>query len=489
MKTKLKTGLKTGLKTELKKKSKSDINTSDSASGSNPDKISILTHKFAIVAWSLWLLVAYILMFDAGTELLFLYTIYMMLGLFVLAKVHDDIFSPPGLIVLVGFLAFGYTIPVFTAGLMDGSDISSNVLFTGDASTNDLVMFRVLVIFLTVQIGFIVGYSLPLYHLIPIKKIIGVSRKTRDATVFSFVLVMLAVVVAGFIRITFHLGEAGIQPSIPFPGFFQYILYNGITIICLWYLAQAIRRGWLYTFLGFLPMLGVAATQVLLSWRGGIMHVVIMVFFLFWYNQTQYKKKSTNIVIWAICLAVLVPVFIEAGNSIRTEKQGGGKDFSAQHRSFIMRVLNRAQGTSRLVVIVNDIGPLTLTNNFKIFDLASQGLSTTAYIDRKLYGVVPGQSHSMGTSGPGGPYVGMGLLGVISAYLILGVFFRSSYECMKVTDKDNTLGIVWNTIIAFMLFSLLTENFGIGRLKTIIALAGLMYVFSKIMLLQKERKE
>lgn len=94
------------------------------------------------------------------------------------------------------------------------------------------------------------------------------------------------------------------------------------------------------------------------------------------------------------------------------------------------------------MVIVNDIGPLTLTNNFKNFDLASQGLITTAYIDIKLHVVLPNQSHSMGTSGPGGLYVGMGLLGVLCAYFLLGVFFRGSYECMKAADKDNTLVIV-----------------------------------------------
>ena len=147
--------------------------------------------------------------------------------------------------------------------------------------------------------------------------------------------------------------------------------------------------------------------------------------------------------------------------------------------------MNRSQGTTRLAAVVNDIGPLSLTNNFFILDLYRGNMSTTTYIDKKLYGVRPDQSHSVGTSGPGGAYVAAGLMGVAAIFILYGVFYRSTYECMDGAHEDNVIGVVWSSIMSLLLIDIMSENINISNVKYIIAMGGLVFVFRKIFLVSK----
>ena len=240
------------------------------------------------------------------------------------------------------------------------------------------------------------------------------------------------------------------------------------------------RQGNLYTLLGFIPILAIAFTQVLLSWRGGIVYMFIIVFFIFWNNKIQYDVKKIRPLIWVVCLIMLVPIFIQLGNSIRSERLGGESNFAESKLQFVLNILNRSQGSTRLAVVVNDIGTLSFTNGFKIKDLIDSGKTTTRYIDEKLYGVLPHQSHSVGTSGPGGAYVAMGLSGVLMSYFLFGGFYRSGYECVKNSNKDNVLGVVWYAVMALVLFDNMSENFNITYIKLITALSILFFIVSRM---------
>jgi hypothetical protein len=261
----------------------------------------------------------------------------------------------------------------------------------------------------------------------------------------------------------------------------QYICYNGVLVLCLFFLAQGMRQSNIYTILGLIALLGIVLTQVLLSWRGGILHVLIMTFFVFRGNQIQLKDKMFKPFIWLILLTLCAPVFIQYGNSVRSEKLGGDKKFAQSASSFIFNVMNRTQGTTRLAVVVNDMQELKMTNDFKFIELYEKGLSTTRYIDIKLYGVLPNQSHSVGTSGLGGPYIACGLLGVIFAFFIFGALYRSSYECLKLGNSKNVFGIVWYSTMSFFLLDTLTENFNLSSVKYIIALSGIMFFLSRLL--------
>lgn len=447
-------------------------------------KFTKIWFYFAVAFLILWFIGASVLLFDSSEALLFYYTVYMLLGIAVLFFVRKDIFSPPGLFVIACFQAFGMNIPFFSVGYLNTQGASENVLFRGDASLGDATLSKILIILLVAEISFIIGYVLTLYKLLPLNKVLGTARPTRKVSIFSFIAILVVVVIAGAIRIYFHLGEAGVQPSIPMAGYVQYLLYNGVLILCFFFLTQGMRQGSAYTFLGLVPLLGVAVTQILLSWRGGIVYMVIVVFFLFWNNQILYKEKKMKALIWIVSLLVLVPSFIQLGNSIRAERLGGESNFAGSKGEFVFNILNRSQGSTRLAVVVNDIGPITFTNDFKLIELLEKGISTTRYIDEKLYGVRPGQSHSVGTSGPGGPYVAFGLLGVALAFFLLGVLYRSGYECMKGANKENVLGIVWYAITALLLFDILSENFNATTIKFVIAISAMMLVFSKAFFIQ-----
>ncbi len=448
-------------------------------------KFTKIWFYFVMCFFGIWFVGASVLMLNGSQELVFYYGLYVLLGMVILFLARRDIFAPPGLFVIVCFQAFGMNIPIFAAGYLSTRGISDSVLFTGDASMGDETLVKMLIILLVAEISFMVGYILPLYKLIPLNKVLNINIPTKKVSVISFVVLMVVVVIAGIIRIKFHLGEAGVQPSIQMAGYVQYLLYNGVLVLCLFYLTQGMRQGNLFTFLGLIPILTVAATQVLLSWRGGIVYVLITIFFIFWNNQIQYRKKKMKPLLWLLALIILVPSFVQYGNSIRAEKLGGERNFADTKGDFVLNILNRSQGSTRLAVVVNDVGPLTFTHGFMFVDLFDRGITTTKYIDLKLYGILPDQSSSVGTSGPGGPYIAFGLLGVMIAFSLYGALYRSGYECVKNANKDNVLGIVWYAITALLLFDTMSENMNISDIKFLFALSGMMYVFGKVFLLRK----
>lgn len=448
-------------------------------------KFTKIWFYFVIGFFAIWFIGVSFLLINSSQELIFYYSLYVLLGMLIIFMSRRDIFSPPGLFVIACFQAFGLNIPFFAAGYLSTTGITQNVLFTGDASMGDGTLVKMMVILLLAELGFIVGYLLPLYKLIPLNKVLHTNISTKRVSIFSFLILLLIVIVAGFIRIQFHLGEAGIQPTIQMAGYLQYVLYNGVLLLCLYYLSQGMRQGSLFTFLGLTLILAIAGTQVLLSWRGGIVYVLITIFFIFWNNQIQYKEKKMHPLVWLLGLIILVPSFIQYGNSIRAERLGGESIFATSKEDFVLNILNRSQGSTRLAVVVNDIGPLTFTHGFMFIDLFKNNMTATRYIDQKLYGVLPNQSNSFGTSGPGGPYVAFGLLGVMLAFALYGALYRSGYECMKNANKDNVLGIVWYAMTALLLFDILSENLNISNIKLLIALSGMMYIFGRLFLLRR----
>lgn len=441
----------------------------------------IKSNIVAIFFLILWLIGTTILQIDNSIELLLCYWIYLILNCFILLCTKKDILSPIGLIVFISFYSFGLNMPFFATGQLSLDALKYNELFTGDASINEPTIIMMLIILMVAEVSFVLGYFTRLYKLIPIGYLLHIKNVSSKVNIYSFVLLVIIIVLAGIIRIKFHLGEAGVQPNFQYAGIIQYICYNGVLVLCLFFLAQGMRQSNIYTILGLIAVLGIVLTQVLLSWRGGILHVLIMIFFVFRGNQIQLKHKKFKPLIWMMLLVICAPVFIQYGNSIRSERLGGEKKFAQSASSFIFNVMNRTQGTTRLAVVVNDIHELSVTNDFKFIDLYEKGLSTTRYIDLKLYGVLPNQSHSVGTSGLGGPYIACGLLGVFFAFFLFGALYRASYECLKSTNSNNVFGIVWYSTMSFLLLDTLTENFNLSTVKVIIALAGIMFSLSKLL--------
>jgi len=278
-----------------------------------------MTAKLAIAAWALWTLVAIYLFAtsDASFEMMALYVTYMLLGALIFIATRNDLLSPPGLFTLAGFLAFGLNLPFFHAGnpVIETSDKTSLTL-------TDHLLFEVLIIFLVAKIGFLLGYFSPIYKLFPLRLFVSTKPKPRKISTFTFFTLAIIVACAAAIRRVFHLGEAGIQPDIPYAGYFQYLLFDGVLLFCTWFLAQGLRQSRMYMLLGLLLLIELALTQAFLGWKGGIIQVIYISVILFWHQSPQPMKRRPYSLLWLLLLLVLAGSIVQIGNEIRAERLG-----------------------------------------------------------------------------------------------------------------------------------------------------------------------
>ena len=419
----------------------------------------------AISCFGLWVVFSTYLMISAGSEsgLLYLYLIYLLFGLATVMFSKSDILSPPSAFTLIGFLSFGFNIPLISVGEFPHIRIP------------DSTLLKVLTVFLAASAAFIAGYLSPLYRYMPTRWIVATKRPTGNVSVILFLLLIALLVIAGSIRVYLHLGEAGVQPTIAYAGYFQYVLFNGVLLVCLWYLAQGLVQGKLYLLLGLILLLGIALTQAILGWRGAIFQVLILAFILFWYQKKLHHRQKIHSFGWLIFIVVMIGSVVQLGNAARSQTAGGEVEYAATKEEFVKKIATRAQGTTRLAEVVEYFGPISFTNNFLVVDLFAKGMDTTGYIDRKVYGVEEHQSHSVGTSGPGGPYTAMGLIGVFLSYGLLGIFYRSAYRNLftRKTKDNNIIATVFYALLILALFGILSENFGLNIIKLFIAISGL----------------
>jgi hypothetical protein len=441
--------------------------------GQRTDRWSRLAFRILVTVWGAWFLYSYVLIADQKPAFIALYTCYLLLGAAALVRARKDLLSPTGLITFIFFQSFGLSIPLLAA---------STGRPTSDILIDDRTLVSVMTIVLVAYAAFAAGAEINANRVLRIDRTLRRGGVSRRVSVLSFVLLGAVVLGAGAVRIAFHLGEAGIQPTIPYSGYFQYVLFDGVKLACLWYLAQGLRQGAAYSFLGLLLLVGIAWTQVLLGWRGGIVHVLIVVFIVFWYHLLVVRKTSVTLLVWAVAVAMLIPVFVQAGNAVRASRLGGEQEYAVSASDFLDKVLMRGQGTTRLAAVVQLVGPLTWTNDFKIRELQKQGLSTTEYVDQQYFLVDPTASNSFGTSGPGGVYLAMGIFGVISAYGLLGMLYRVAYEYMRSSIGRNPLAVAWYATMAHALFGAASENLNLGTAKLLLSLTAFLVLFSLLLL-------
>lgn len=448
----------------------------------NNSKISKFFFHFTVVFFSLWFCYSFFLLVNSSQELLLLYLLYLILGIITIFAVREDILSPLGLFTLIAYQTFAMNIPLIAS---DALPILGHI--------PEATLVKVLSILLIAQASFILGYVLPIYKAFP-GDIITCSRhspNTDSVSIFTFLAIAAIVGFSCLFRIKFHLGEAGAQPSIAYAGYFLYLLLNGVLIICIWYFIQGIRQSRLHTILSLSLLIIMASAQAYLGWRAGIIHILLLVLFAFWYNQLFFKNKSVKIVGWVLLIVLLIPNFMQQANQFRTQRLGGETEIAATPQDFFNKLVARSQGTTRLAAVADMIGPLSASNKFFIFELYSKGMSATKYVDMKVYNIGLKQSHSVGTSGPGSPYVAMGLSGVAMAYFLLGILYRSAYHTLKANAGRNPFTIVWYALLAYALFAILSENFNLNTLKLLTAEAVMIFLIARLFSLVKNqtRKE
>jgi hypothetical protein len=193
-------------------------------------------------------------------------------------------------------------------------------------------------------------------------------------------------------------------------------------------------------------------------------------------GRTKYS------LVWLLVLPLVAGSIVEFGNAVRSERLGGEKIFATSTSDMVEKIAYRSQGTTRLAVVADKFGPLTLFNDFLITDIYAEGLTITTYVDQRFYAVVAKQSHSVGTSGPGGPYVAMGLFGVLIAYMALGALYRSVYDCAVHSDRasGNIVATILYCYLILILSGLLSENFDIAFIKNMTAVAAIIILLKTL---------
>ncbi len=420
--------------------------------------------------WVLWAFVSILVLIEAGSNdgLLIAYFSYLAVSTFALWRSRHDLLAPVGAFTLVAFSGFGFNIPLIAAGYVPYIQIDNATLT------------KVLAIVLSAQLGFTCGVMITRHVQSPLRRLLNTSLQMKRTSIFSFAGLIVLQVAAGATRKWLHLGEAGSQPSVGYAGVLQFFLYHGVLILCVWYLAQALAdKKRMHAVMGLLLLLGMAITQALMGWRGWILYVIIIAIVPFWYQFISMETRRHFSMGWLIILLFSSSSVIHLGGMVRTERLGGESGFTKGTEELLRNVFLRSQGTTRLAEVAHYFGPLSFTNNFLIQELMAKNSSVTVYIDRNVYGIEPTQSHSVGSSGPGGPYTAAGILGVLITYGFIGFLYRESYHAIfrPNTSKISVLAVVWYAFLILMLFEILNENFGINSLKMYFAVLAQLCLF------------
>ncbi len=391
-----------------------------------------------------------------------IYSTYIMMCTLTVTTLRQNLLHPACLFVYVSLLGFGLNIPLFCTNFFPG------------VQYDDEVMEGVSLVILTSTGASILGaIILPRFSKAP--EVLKLHLPHPEAAPYRYLLCACGIALCGLIRLTFHLGEPGVQPSLPFAGVLQFAFYEGAIIIALWYLSRGLQKGPVHVVGAMGLLAGVALIQALLGWRGGIVAMLMAATGIFILQDAYSKNRSP---VWLAILAIAAVSLINLGNEIRAEKLGGEKEFAKNEQGFLTRVIYRGQGTSRLAEVVKYFGEVTPTNNHFYKELAEKGFSATAFIDRELYNIAKSQSNSIGTSGPGGPFVNFGLIGVFLAYLSLGIFFKLIYNLIRASHRENpTAKIIYSYLIVIAVQTQ-SENFGELQLKGIFAITFLGLAFN-----------
>ena len=285
---------------------------------------------------------------------------------------------------------------------------------------------------------------------------------------WEFIFLLAWVVVGMFTRLSLGVGMAGVlgfgaQIGYGVQGLIQYLFSGGTMIMRGVFLYRGLGAGRIY----FIEFLVVSAATILggilLGWRSAIYGTLFLILFCFWYQNLRLGKSRRSM-IWIVLLACLAPMTTQLGQSIRVRKAGGEEVYAKTLGGFLKKVALRIDGSFRLAAVLDHEkrrGHSFLTNDFQIISLFRSGLSSSKYADRNIWGIAEGQMHSVSSSGPGGAFIGMGLLGVILGYLVLGAVSRAIYSPIETTRGDPALAVALYIWYVVSLRPLVTGSFSL----------------------------
>lgn len=301
-------------------------------------------------------------------------------------------------------------------------------------------------------------------------------------------------VLSFFIRKTYQLGVAGVQPTIPNAGVLQYLLFNGNIAVLSYLFIFSLKKGKKYLFPVIILAFVLIVSQALLGWRGDVIKVLVLLVALYVIvkktrlnnlsvsavnkNKTLYKipKKYFYLVL------VLIPLMIKLGDVSRSDTIGvnyGHNEEESPTIEYLTKFILRGQGLTRLMYIVNEEdSSFSLTNNFFFLELGD--VSSIKYIDNKLYKIQSEQSNSIGGGGIGNSYLSMGLLGVFLTYFFIAFVYHKFYNRLLSSNLNPFLVVCYGQMM-MLLPNYIMENTGMFIFKEFLVLVLLNYMYGILM--------
>lgn len=431
-------------------------------------------NRVLVALFAAWLPASMMLLRANGASLAMYWAdlAYCLLGISIAAARRYRLSSPEFLVTVIGFL--GYGLPFARSG-----DWGSPRL---DYYVSAAVWTWAFVVFMIAWLAFIAGCAFPILRGAPCKWVLA-SGKGRKASAALFALIAGYILVGGMVRHIFRIGVAGEVPQVAFAGVLQYLCYLGPTLAALWYFGLALReRNLPHVMLAVCGLVLIGVIQATLKWRGSMLSLSIsaMVLFSLCTSGLGIRERHWNrhwiTILLASCvvLAVAAAGTFEFGQRNRAEYDGATYE-AVTPGVWLDQRLRRFQGLPRLAAVVDHFG-ISGANRFFGFELIREDLSTTAYADRRIFRIPKDAITSNGTSGPGGPYIMAGVLGVLAAFFLWGGFWASVHA--HVTQSESLVGYAFFASSTSLLTHTMNETFGLDILKALVAAIVLSKILS-----------
>lgn len=405
----------------------------------------------------------------AGLLLPTVYSAACAAAIFTVVITRRDVLSPACIGSCIYIITFLVPVPFF---LVTG-EIQVEYLSPQELTTSIIVSFAAYCCYL-------LGCRLSILTRGAVGKVIHTHAPFRPVTQGQFLFILAWSLGGSFLRLWTGVGFAGMQS--PFQvgqlaGVIEYTFENGTLFLIAIFAYRAISRELIYLFEVYVLAGILTVTQLIQGWKGAILGVLIMLFSVIWY-QRQHPGVKDRSLFWALILLVLIPVTMALGNQLRTQRiYNQTQEYSESGMEFTIKLIMRLDGNNRLTKVINHEtagGDLSATNGFKIVTLMKDGASARQYADANVHLIDPNQAHSVGASGPGGAYIGMGLAGVVLGYIFIGSLYGGVYVAMR-RAVEPSIGLALYIIMIDDLLRLYMGNFDIVRL-------GKEYVFVFVIL-------
>jgi len=288
----------------------------------------------------------------------------------------------------------------------------------------------------------------------------------RPVTHAQFIVLAAWVVLAGVARVALGLEVAGVGELTVVPGLFAgiigYSLRGGTLVLIGLFVYRAFDRGKLFILEGYILAGAYAVSELLLGWKSALMGPAFMFLTAYWYHAGRGGRRRS--IIWVLALVALFPLTMSIGQAERAQILGTKSlgEYAQGPIDFLLKVVTRLDGNTRFVAVLSHEmtqGAPSWTNHFKFVSLIRSGITTTQYADVYVFGHDPRRAtSSTGSSGPGGAYIGMGMLGILLGYLLLGAAVRCMHDLVE-SLREPSLAVALYSMLIFNLLTLFSGNF------------------------------